>query len=147
MASLLTTERIVESLGGQRVLRQKPKDMEALKERLRKGLPFAAFLAVARKYELSQDEVVKVLALPARTLARRRVERWLRADESDRLFRVSRIAALAEVTLGTRERAVQWLRRPNRALGNQPPLRQLDTDLGSRQVEEILVRTAHGVYS
>jgi putative toxin-antitoxin system antitoxin component (TIGR02293 family) len=80
-------------------------------------------------------------------LARRKAERWLRADESDRLFRLSRVAAQAEETLGTRERAVEWLRRPNRALGNQPPLRQLDTDLGSRQVEDVLVRIAHGVYS
>ncbi|MGH7356920.1 MAG: type II RES/Xre toxin-antitoxin system antitoxin [Candidatus Rokuibacteriota bacterium] len=143
----MTTERIVESLGGQRALRRAPADMEALKERLRRGLPFAALAAVMRRYELSPDEVAKILALPARTLARRRVEQRLRADESDRLFRVSRIAVLAEATLGTRERAVQWLRRPHRALRNQRPLRQLDTELGSRQVEDILVRAAHGVYS
>jgi putative toxin-antitoxin system antitoxin component (TIGR02293 family) len=142
MATSVMTERIVESLLG-----RAPKDTEALKARLRKGLRFAAFLAVVHRYELSQDEIAKVLALPARTLARRKAERWLRADESDRLFRLSRVAAQAEETLGTRERAVEWLRRPNRALGNQPPLRQLDTDLGSRQVEDVLVRIAHGVYS
>lgn len=38
--------------------------------------------------------------LPARTLARRKRERRLRADESDRLFRVGRVAALAEEVLG-----------------------------------------------
>ena len=71
----------------------------------------------------------------------------LRPDESDRLFRVARIAALAEESLGGRDRAARWLKRPNRALGNAIPLQHLDTDLGSRQVEDVLGRISHGVYS
>jgi putative toxin-antitoxin system antitoxin component (TIGR02293 family) len=91
--------------------------------------------------------LVAVLHLPPRTLARRKRERRLRADESDRLFRLGRIAALAEEVLGSREKASRWLHRPNPALGRVIPLRHLDTDLGARQVEDLLLRIAHGVYS
>lgn len=143
---MVTTERIVETLGG-RALRPRPRSLEALKERLRKGLPYASLVAVAKRYALSQDEVVIVLALPPRTLARRKEEQRLHADESDRLFRLSRVAALAEEVLGGREKATAWLHQPNRALGNRPPLQQLDTDLGARQIEDLLLRIAHGVYS
>jgi putative toxin-antitoxin system antitoxin component (TIGR02293 family) len=82
-----------------------------------------------------------------RTLARRKKEKRLHADESDRLFRVGRIAALAEETLGSKDKAKRWLQKPNRALGGAAPLRLLDTELGARQVEDVLGRIAHGVYS
>ena len=39
------------------------------------------------------------------------------------------------------------LRTPNRALGGERPLDQLDTDIGARAVEDILGRIAYGVYS
>jgi ribosomal protein S16 len=45
------------------------------------------------------------------------------------------------------ERAVRWLHRPNRALGGPAPLTLLDTDLGAQQVEQLLGRIEHGVYS
>ena len=88
-----------------------------------------------------------ILRLPERTLARRKTERRLRPDESDRLMRIGRIATLAEVTLGTREKAASWLKRNNRALANHTPLERLDTDLGAREVEDLLLRIAAGVYS
>jgi putative toxin-antitoxin system antitoxin component (TIGR02293 family) len=88
-----------------------------------------------------------VLALPPRTLARRKGEHRLKAPESDRLLRLGRIAVLAEDVLGSPEKASRWLHTPNRALGNRVPLGQLDTDLGVREVESLLLRVAHGVYS
>jgi putative toxin-antitoxin system antitoxin component (TIGR02293 family) len=80
-------------------------------------------------------------------VARRKKEERLRADESDRLFRVARIAVQATEVLGSVEKASRWLHRPNLALGDQAPLKLLDTDIGARQVEEILGRIEHGVYS
>lgn len=88
-----------------------------------------------------------VLAIPLRTLTRRKAERRLRPEESDRLVRLARILAQAVDVLGSTEKASQWLQRPNRALGGETPLSLLDTDLGSRQVEEVLGRIEHGVYS
>jgi putative toxin-antitoxin system antitoxin component (TIGR02293 family) len=85
--------------------------------------------------------------MPARTLARRRSSRKLAADESDRLYRLARIAARAVGVFGTEDKASAWLRRPNRALGNELPIRLLDTDVGARQVEDILGRIEHGIVS
>jgi putative toxin-antitoxin system antitoxin component (TIGR02293 family) len=144
---MVKAERIIQALGGPRVLPRSSRTLDGLRRALREGLPYAALVAVATRFGLSRQEVVAVLALPPRTLARRKAEQRLRADESDRLFRVGRIAALAEDVLGSREKATSWLHRPNRSLGNQPPLQQLDSDLGVRRVEDLLLRIAHGVYS
>jgi putative toxin-antitoxin system antitoxin component (TIGR02293 family) len=112
----------------------------------REGLPYGALSALISAYDLDL-RTLPSSRTPARTLARRKRERRLHPDESDRLFRVARIATLAEEGLGGREQAARWLKRPNRALGNAVPLDHLDTDLGAREVEDILARISHGVYS
>jgi putative toxin-antitoxin system antitoxin component (TIGR02293 family) len=140
-----TARRIAETLGGPKIL--KAATAEALQARLREGLPYASLAAVAAGFSIALAELARVLHLPARTLARRKKERRFRADESDRLFRLGRIAALAEETLGDRGKASRWLQTDNVALGGEAPLSFLDTDLGARQVEDILLRIAHGVVS
>lgn len=144
---MVTTARIVEALGGKGVLKEPSPTYDALIQRVRSGLPYAALEAVATRFEIPQDTLVRVLALPVRTLARRKKERRLRADESDRLLRLGRMAALAEEVLGSREKAIAWLRKANKALGGMSPLDRVDTDLGARHVEQVLFRIAHGVYS
>jgi putative toxin-antitoxin system antitoxin component (TIGR02293 family) len=52
--------------------------------------------------------------------------------------------ALADEFLGDHEKAIRWLKRPNRALGGALPVEALDTELGARQVENILGRIAYG---
>jgi uncharacterized protein (DUF2384 family) len=43
--------------------------------------------------------------------------------------------------------ARQWLFLPNRALAAEVPLQLLDTDIGARQLEEVLRRLSYGVFS
>jgi putative toxin-antitoxin system antitoxin component (TIGR02293 family) len=144
---MLTAARIAATLGGTRVLKRKSFTFDQLHAQLRLGLPYSALEAVASGFEIAPADLVAVLQVPPRTLARRKREKRLRADESDRLFRLGRIAALAQDVLGSRPKATRWLHQPNAALGDAVPLRQLDTDPGARQVEDVLLRIAHGVYS
>jgi putative toxin-antitoxin system antitoxin component (TIGR02293 family) len=143
---MVTAARLKETLGGPRVLRG-AEDLDALADRVREGLPYAALDAVGKRFAIPLRELTTVLDLPERTLARRKREGRLRPDESDRLVRVGRVAALAEEILGETAKAARWLRRPNRALGGKTPLETLDTDLGASQVETVLHRVEHGVFS
>lgn len=70
----------------------------------------------------------------------------LKVDESDRVARLARVAALAAEALGRNE-GMRWLREPNVALGNRVPLSMLGTDAGARQVEQVIGRIEHGVFS
>jgi putative toxin-antitoxin system antitoxin component (TIGR02293 family) len=140
-----TDALIIKALGGRKVL--KVRTLDELQPRLRDGLPFASFPAVSASLQIERGDLTKLLDLPARTLARRKRAKRLGFKESDRLFRVARVGALAAETLGAWEKAVRWLHQPNRALGGEIPLRQLDTDLGSRQVEDVLLRIQHGIFS
>ena len=48
------------------------------------------------------------------------------------------------VYLGDGARASRWLKRTNRALGGVAPIAAIDTELGERQVENLLGRIAYG---
>lgn len=143
----MATTAIYDTLGGPAVLHADRPGLTALGEQVRLGLPYAALEAVMARLDLSREQVAAALHLPERTLARRKKERRLHPDESDRLFRLARIAAQAAEVLGATEKAARWLRRPNRALGGRVPLELLDTDAGTREVEEVLGRIEHGIVS
>jgi putative toxin-antitoxin system antitoxin component (TIGR02293 family) len=137
------TADIVRALGGTRLVpARSPGQLRAL---VRAGLPYAALSAVITGFRLGAAETGTALRIPERTLARRRKEKRLSAEESDRLVRLARIAALAEETLGGRDRAARWLTAENRALGGRTPISELDTDLGAEEVEAALQRLAHGI--
>lgn len=144
---MATASQIYEVLGGRKLLRSTTPSLEELRDRIRRGLPYASLEAAADRLSLGREEISSILLLPPRTLSRRKKSRRLEPDESDRLFRLARIVARAVEVLGDRGRAASWLRRPNRALGGALPLHLLDTDAGTQRVEEVLGRIEHGVIS
>jgi putative toxin-antitoxin system antitoxin component (TIGR02293 family) len=83
--------------------------------------------------------------MPPRTMARRRQTGTLLPDESDRLYRIAHVADQAVSVFGAEDKATTWLQRPNVALNGELPIRLLDTDVGTRQVEDLLGRIEHGV--
>ncbi|MGP8271749.1 MAG: antitoxin Xre/MbcA/ParS toxin-binding domain-containing protein [Terracidiphilus sp.] len=135
-------------LGGELVLGKPVQQGGALAEMVREGLPVEALFLLAKRLDLRQAEISEKIGIPQRTLTRRLARHArLTAAESDRTVRLARVFATAAETLGTEEKAAQWLKTPNRALRGGRPLDQLDTDPGVREVEDVLGRIAYGVYS
>ena len=71
----------------------------------------------------------------------------LTPSHSDTLIRIASALVQAPEVLGERGKAVHWLRSPNRALGGETPISLLDTSAGEHEVEDLLGRIEHGVYS
>jgi putative toxin-antitoxin system antitoxin component (TIGR02293 family) len=131
-------------MGGQQTLGRAVATEHDMREAIREGFPPAVVEELMRASGLSLKELANALDLSPRSLQRRRRTGRLARYESDRLYRLARIVALAVEFLGDHERAVRWLKHPNRALGGIAPVAALDTELGSRQVENILGRIAYG---
>ena len=82
-----------------------------------------------------------------RTLVRRKVRGRFSADESDRLLRAARILGRAlELFEGDRDAAMKWMLNAQPALGASP-IDAARTELGAREVENLVGRIEHGVYS
>jgi putative toxin-antitoxin system antitoxin component (TIGR02293 family) len=90
---------------------------------------------------------IDTTVIPLRTLQHRRSRREkLTVEESDRVLRVIRAVSLAESVYGSRERALEWLRKPHPRLEGRSPLSLLKTDTGSRIVEELLTQIDEGMF-
>jgi putative toxin-antitoxin system antitoxin component (TIGR02293 family) len=94
-----------------------------------------------------QRSEIDAAIIPLRTLQhhRSRGER-LTVEESDRVLRVIRVLSLSASVYGSRERAFTWLRNPQVRLDGRAPLSLLNTDTGSRLVEELLVQIDEGMF-
>ena len=135
-------------LGGEVVLGRPMQQGGALAGLVREGLPVEALFLLADRMNLRQAEISEKVGIPLRTLTRRLAQHArLTAAESDRTVRLAQVFATAAETLGSEEKAAQWLKTPNRALRGGRPLDQLDTDPGVREVEDVLGRISYGVYS
>ena len=114
-------------------------------QEIRAGLPTKSLSLIETRLGATKAELAAVLFIPERTLQRRRTSHArLRSDESDRLYRLAKVVAHAIVAIGDEERAMRWLREPNRALGGVTPLSLLDTEAGTEAVEGSLGAIQYG---
>ena len=121
--------------------------LELLK-RVEAGVSFKCLERLQRMLALPVGEVATLLQIPPRTLTRRKSEGRLQPDESDRLLRASRLFQLAtELFEGDTDMARSWFSAPKKALGGKTPLEFVRTEVGAREVENLIGRLEHGVYS
>jgi putative toxin-antitoxin system antitoxin component (TIGR02293 family) len=109
------------------------------------GLPYTEIDRLGARLQLPIKGLTKILGIPERTLARRRRDGRLSPDESERVLRLDRLFSLAVAMLRDEERARSWLKSPKQALGDKPPLVYAETEIGAREVEDLMGRIRHGV--
>lgn len=121
------------------------RDPMQLMKALQAGLPSTSLNRFKQATELADHDVAKLLHIGGRTLTRVRASKCrLPADLSDRLYAIASVYAQAEQVFGQRKTAIGWLNEPQVALAHRPPREFLSTELGRRQVTELLNRIEHG---
>lgn len=135
---------IVEELGGEPIVGRSLRTESDLQDAIREGFPQGVVQEVMHAAGLTLKELAAALDLSERSLQRRKRQGRLARYESDRLYRLARIVALAKHYFGADEGASRWLKTPNRALGGKIPLELVDTELGARAIENVLGRIAYG---
>ena len=115
---------------------------------VRSGLPFSMLDEVATAAGVGRLALARVLALSSTTLARRREAGLLTPEEADRLVRVARLIAKAhDMMHGDADAARRWLGAPHALLEGESPLERASTEVGGREVEELIGRLRHGIFS
>jgi putative toxin-antitoxin system antitoxin component (TIGR02293 family) len=116
-------------------------------EAITHGLPASLARELAHKLELALEDVAGLLRLNPRTFQRRLDEGVLSLSESERLWELSRLFYRAVDVLESEAGAVHWFKNPIQALGWATPLAYARTVVGLRELDNILGRIEHGVYS
>jgi putative toxin-antitoxin system antitoxin component (TIGR02293 family) len=140
-----SVDQVYEQLGGKDAIGVKVRSESEMERLLREGLPVSVLATFRDNWSFTIMELAGTLAIPKSTLMRM-LERRNRMGpgDSDRVYRLASILAFAEEAIGDRKKAQHWLRQANEVLGNQTPLRALETEIGVRRVEQILGRIAYG---
>lgn len=116
-------------------------------EELHAGLPVWELHDLQTSLDVPMEKLVPMLGISKATLHRRKAEGRLGSAESDRVVRFARLMGKAVEVFETEENARQWLTSAQFGLGGAVPLEYAETEVGAREVEELLGRIEHGVYS
>ncbi|MCX5662806.1 MAG: DUF2384 domain-containing protein [Planctomycetota bacterium] len=123
-------------------------DSAKLVRSVRVGFVFTHVTRLQKAAGLSWDALAKVVQIPPRTLTRRQAGGRLTPEESDRVHRAATIFAKAlELFDGDAVAARRWLEAPQHGLSGESPWDRADTGIGARQVEDLIIRLEHGVFS
>lgn len=115
--------------------------------KVRDGLPMEEFHAMCGMLDLTEERMAGLLGMSRATLHRRKKDGHLDRSESDRLVRYARLVSRAVAALGGVDNARSWLAAPAVAFHGESPLDFADTEIGAREVEALLGRLEHGVFS
>jgi putative toxin-antitoxin system antitoxin component (TIGR02293 family) len=115
---------------------------------IERGLAFDSLRKLEAFSGVDTLAIASVIGIPERTLARRKTAGRLSPDESERLLRISTVIEKSvELFEGDVPAAMSWLTSPKGALGNHSPLKYSRTEIGAREVENLIGRLEHGVFT
>lgn len=119
-----------------------------LAKKVEAGFSFEALERLGRATGLPLEKLRAAVRIAPRTLTRRKKEKKLSPEESDRLVSISRLLAQTfELFEGNEEAGTRWFTSPNRALSGASPIEVASTETGAREVENLIGRLEHGVFT
>jgi putative toxin-antitoxin system antitoxin component (TIGR02293 family) len=143
---MTTAQQIADVLGGPVTLGHKVESLMDLDEVVAAGIPRPAFDALIDRLSAKGDETSRVRLryriVPRATYQR---ARRLNVQYSETAERLARVYAMATQLWRDEELARRFLMTPSPELGDKTPLQAALTEIGGRQVEEIIERGMHGL--
>jgi len=111
------------------------------------GLPVGELDTLRSNLDLPMERLVPMIGISKATFHRRKIAGRLDAAESERVVRFARLLGKASSVMGSIENGRRWLTSPQVGLNDEIPLEYAETEVGSREVENLLGRIDYGVYS
>jgi len=136
----MPAERIEEILG----IKPSTRGVAGLAAAVEKGLPRSALMRAVARTGVTGKARLDLLhrVVPSATFKRRS---RLKLHESEKTERLARVIALAELLWDDAPAAQRYLSTPHPELGNRTPLERAISELGARQVEDLVMRAIHGL--
>jgi putative toxin-antitoxin system antitoxin component (TIGR02293 family) len=137
------TEAVVELLGGTRTVGASVRTIADLDAAVRAGLPRTSLDRVVEAAAPASERVwLRNRLVPRATYQRRRK---LSPSHSATIERIARVTALANWVWEDEAHSQRFLWTPHPELGGRRPIEAALTELGAREVEEVLQRGLHGL--
>jgi putative toxin-antitoxin system antitoxin component (TIGR02293 family) len=126
-------------------LKPRPHTVAELDRVVRAGLPYASMRRMVKHFDLPLQPQVRRFIGSRSTLERREVSGRLSRAESERLARLAGLSGLAEFVWGSAPLAQRFLGTAHPRLDGRTPLEAAESEIGARQVEQLLWSIEHGL--
>jgi putative toxin-antitoxin system antitoxin component (TIGR02293 family) len=112
---------------------------------IRDGYSIGMIKAASNFFGVADARIQGIAQVPASTASRlEKTNARIDSGATERLFRMGAVTRLAVEVFGDKFVAIDWMRRPNRALGEVAPLELMDTEPGAVSVRQVLNAIATG---
>lgn len=140
---MVPASRIAEIMGGRRVLGRRITSWSDLDRAVAAGLPRATVDALTERVAKPPDSTrLKYRIVPKATYQR---HDQLSVVHSQKTERLARVFAMVEAAWRDEEAARRFMNTPHPELHGRTPLDAAMTEIGARQVEEVIERGLHGL--
>jgi putative toxin-antitoxin system antitoxin component (TIGR02293 family) len=141
---MIEPDRIAEVMGGMSILGCTISSVEDLSKAISNGLPKLALRVTVKRASTGSHDVSQLVykIVPEATYKRRT---RLTPAESERTERLARVIATAEFVWDDRDAAHSWLHAAHPELSGRTPIQCAMSELGARQVEELLDKIFYGL--
>ena len=117
-------------------------------ESVEAGLPVTELAELQTSLDMPAERLAPMLGISKATFHRNKgAGQRLKPAVSDRVVRLAKLFGKAIQVLGNGDEARRWLNSPQFGLGGAVPLDYAKTEVGAREVENLLGRIEYGVYS
>ena len=144
---MVVRERSAVAYGSKVLLASKHIEAAKAIEHISKGLPFSELEHLRTEIDEPLESLGRHLSISRSTLQRRKADRRLSSEESERVMRLWRLVRQATELFGNVVKARAWLKYPQYGLSGAVPLEYARTEIGAREVENLLGRIRFSVYS
>jgi putative toxin-antitoxin system antitoxin component (TIGR02293 family) len=121
-----------------------PRQGHELAQSIRDGISYKVWLEL-RRLGYSAAELAAVVGISEKTISRKQqAHERLDIVESDRTMRLAHVTLNAAQAFGDLDKAMRWLRKPNRVLAGEKPLDLITTEPGVALVNQALGTIEYG---
>ncbi|GAA4019249.1 type II RES/Xre toxin-antitoxin system antitoxin [Actimicrobium antarcticum] len=112
---------------------------------IRVGYSARMMKAASQFFGVSDARIQGIAHVPASTASRLdKNNARIDSGATERLYRMGMVTRMAIEVFGSKLAAIDWMRQPNRALGETAPLDLMDTEPGAVSVRQVLNAIATG---
>ena len=121
----------------------------ALVDAVETGVPYANFKKAAKRLDLSETGLAKLVGIASSTLSYQKKTKNARlsVDNSEKLYRYINLLERAIIVLNDESYALEWFRQPNAAFEGKSPAEIARNEAGAQMVLDLLGRVEYGVFS
>ena len=138
---------IKKVLGGEKVLRKKIRDRIDLIELSNKGLTKDALTHLSSFLCLSLRQMSTLLPITERTILRYTRNKHFNSVVSEQILKLAEVATRGVEVFGNKDKFINWMNQPCKALANKTPLSLLNSRFGIAMVLDELGRIEHGIFA